>query len=179
MSTELKYKGLLGREVANMTTKESEVMIKMTMVEMERGSDPPPADKLALLDETEDFTQIAIMRKRLEAIVNASGGALKHWTEIVNPELLLTIASFEGNQDPGASVLWAYTLGAMRAESDAPMTLSSFARDHFPFGVPTKAAYSEAWAEQKDPEMPLGNYLDSMDSYQSIADAICKKEVPA
>ena len=175
---DIEYRGLIGAANIRMEEEESKTFIKMIMCEADRKGEPLSGERLRMLDEMDEGA-LAIFRNRLEAIVNATDKYLEHWQEICSPELMLAVLAFKTSDTPGSAVLWAYTIGLMRAELGRQVTLSDFAKFYFPWGIPTREAQKVAWEAQMGEDYPRGNYLDSMDSWQELADAIIGEGVPA
>lgn len=77
---------------------------------------------------------------------------------------LTTVFTASLCRNPAVAVMWAYQLFE-QSRDGTPLTFMRFGEVVFGDGVPTESGYEECWDSQKEAGAPLGNLLDSMETW--------------
>jgi hypothetical protein len=152
----MKLKSLLdyagNHQVAPMSKEDSEIFIRLTLMEQEQGSgenDGPP-DMLKVLSE--DFACKVVKGRLGLAKVTVSPYAMM-WVSIMS------------KGSPGNAVLWAYTLCHMAEKANKTHVVFGDMAYAFPFGFPIEDSMRECWEAQKQAGAPLSNAMDATENW--------------
>lgn len=167
------YAGLAAAASHRELTREEMVsMVMLLRAERARGINRVPQDLASIVEAPSAPAQTTIMLARLNGVVAASGGKLRHWTDLASPEMLLMAGLFADS--PGRAVQWAYAIAYWSAEARVPLTLENFSLGCCPSGPPDDAACRAAWAAQKGEYGNITeNYLDTAEAWSRLAEVRC------
>jgi hypothetical protein len=143
-------------ELRPMTEGESKMLITLTLSgqSVAEFKEPKTADQL------EEF--FSAHESKMPFLLAVLVGRLKLSKGKFSPDVVLLTAGLSST--PGEAVMWAYTLHLLAQQQN--IGINELVMGPFGDGFPTDKGIERIWDAQKNKDAPLGNLLDSIDTWK-------------